>query len=181
MLAHRSAAASEMICGAIEHVRREFVANVSHELRTTALSDQAHARKRCSISDDDPEGPHVSSCRRSRREVDRMIRLVEDLLELARSVNREDVCTLRPRGVRFHRRRDDRWSIRLRSARLQTEFRTRDLEAPVRGVHRWPTAIASRKSVSISVDNALRHTPAGGTVTVEIACEEGGRCALARA
>ncbi len=68
---------------AIEHVRREFVANVSHELRTP-LSAIKLMLETVLLSDDDAEArtlflPQVA------REVDRMIRLVEDLLELARS------------------------------------------------------------------------------------------------
>ena len=68
---------------AIENVRREFVANVSHELRTPLTAIKLMLET-VLISDDDAEArtlflPQIAG------EVDRMIRLVEDLLELARS------------------------------------------------------------------------------------------------
>jgi two-component system, OmpR family, phosphate regulon sensor histidine kinase PhoR len=149
---------------AIEHVRREFVANVSHELRTP-LSAIKLMLETVLISDDDAEArtlflPQVA------REVDRMIRLVEDLLELARSESG---------NVSLHR---DIFDLSDVAASVVNTFAQRstaagielDLEAPEEvfvdaDIHRL-TQVALNL-----LDNALRHTPAGGTVTVEVGSE----------
>ncbi|HYZ17824.1 MAG TPA: histidine kinase dimerization/phospho-acceptor domain-containing protein, partial [Candidatus Acidoferrum sp.] len=68
---------------AAERVRREFTGNVSHELRTP-LSAMKLMLETVLLADDDAEArtlflPQIA------QEVERMIGLVEDLLELARS------------------------------------------------------------------------------------------------
>jgi two-component system phosphate regulon sensor histidine kinase PhoR len=149
---------------AIEHVRREFVANVSHELRTP-LSAIKLMLETVLISDDDAEArtlflPQVA------REVDRMIRLVEDLLELARSesgsvqLRREvfDLTDVATSVVNTFAQRSSAAGIEL------------DLEAP-RAVF-VDADLHRLTQVALNLlDNALRHTPAGGNVTVEVASE----------
>ena len=146
---------------AIEHVRREFVANVSHELRTP-LSAIKLMLETVLIADDDAEArtlflPQVA------REVNRMIRLVEDLLDLARSesgnvkLNPEifDLTEVATSAV-------NTFSQRSQGAGIELE-----LEAP-----REVFVDADRNrltQVALNLlDNALRHTPPGGTVTVEV-------------
>ncbi len=148
----------------LERARRDFVSNVSHELRTplsaiklmvetVVLSDDAEAREMFL--------PMVG------REVDRMVQLVEDLLEMARS----------------------------ESGRLPLRREHLALESVAEGVIETFAQRASGLSVALSmrveeaavvdadrnritqvllnlVDNALRHTPAGGTVTIAIGADE---------
>jgi len=149
---------------AIEHVRREFVANVSHELRTP-LSAIKLMLETVLISDDDAEArtlflPQVA------REVDRMIRLVQDLLELARSesgnlmLRREifDLTEVATSVVNTFAQRSSAAGIELELEAPEEVFVEADL-------HRL-TQVALNL-----LDNALRHTPAGGTVTVDVASE----------
>jgi two-component system phosphate regulon sensor histidine kinase PhoR len=156
---------------AIEHVRREFVANVSHELRTP-LSAIKLMLETVLISDDDAEArtlflPQVA------REVDRMIRLVEDLLELARSeagslpLRREifDLTDVAASVVNTFAQRSQAAGIEL------------DLEAPEEVFVDADRHRLTQVALNL-VDNALRHTPPEGTVTVEVASE--GRNALLR-
>jgi two-component system phosphate regulon sensor histidine kinase PhoR len=156
---------------AIEHVRREFVANVSHELRTP-LSAIKLMLETILISDDDAEArtlflPQVA------REVDRMIRLVEDLLELARSESG---------NVELRREVFDLTDV---ATSVVNTFAQRSIAAGVELDLDAPEEIfvdADRNrltQVALNLlDNALRHTPAGGVVTVEVASE--GRNALLR-
>jgi two-component system phosphate regulon sensor histidine kinase PhoR len=156
---------------AIEHVRREFVANVSHELRTP-LSAIKLMLETVLISDDDPEArtlflPQIAG------EVDRMIRLVEDLLELARSeagtlpLRREvfDLTDVATSVVNTFAQRSVAAGIEL------------ELEAPEEVFVDADRNRLTQVALNL-LDNALRHTPAEGTVSVEVASE--GRTALLR-
>ena len=156
---------------AVENVRREFVANVSHELRTP-LSAIKLMLETVLASDDDAEArtlflPQVA------REVDRMIRLVEDLLELARSesgsllLRREvfDLTDVATSVVNTFAQRSSAAGIEL------------DLDAPEEVFVDADRNRLTQVALNL-LDNALRHTPAGGTVTVEVDSE--GRNALLR-
>ncbi len=146
---------------AIEHVRREFVANVSHELRTP-LSAIKLMLETILLADDDPEArtlflPQVA------REVDRMIRLVEDLLELARSesgnlVLRKATFDLTDIGTTVVN------TFAQRSLAAGIEL---DLEAPEAVLVDADVHRLTQVGLNL-VDNALRHTPSGGTVFVEV-------------
>jgi two-component system phosphate regulon sensor histidine kinase PhoR len=156
---------------AIEHVRREFVANVSHELRTP-LTTIKLMLETVLIADDDAEARSMF-LPQAAREVDRMIRLVEELLELARSESGSvklersifDLTDIAASAVNTFAQRFDAAQVEL------------ELEAP-EGV--FVDADRNRLTqVALNLlDNALRHTPAGGTVTVEVVGE--GRFALLR-
>jgi two-component system phosphate regulon sensor histidine kinase PhoR len=150
---------------AIEHVRREFVANVSHELRTP-LSAIKLMLETILAADDDPEArtlflPQVA------REVDRMIRLVEDLLELARSESGNLVLRKEPFDLT-----DVATAVvntfSQRSVSAEVEL---DLEAPEAVFVDADRHRLTQVGLNL-VDNALRHTPAGGTVTVEVVRED---------
>jgi two-component system phosphate regulon sensor histidine kinase PhoR len=165
------AAADRTALLAIEHVRREFVANVSHELRTP-LSAIKLMLETVLISDDDAEArtlflPQVA------REVERMIRLVEDLLELARSESgnlqlRREVFDLTEVGTSVVN------TFAQRSIAVGVEL---DLDAPEEVFVDADRNRLTQVALNL-VDNALRHTPSGGSVTVEIASE--GQNALLR-
>lgn len=140
---------------AIEAVRREFVANVSHELRTP-LSAIKLMLETVLISDDDAEArtlflPQVA------REVDRMIRLVEDLLELARSesgsllLRREifDLTDVATAVVNTFAQRSIAVGIEL------------NLEAPEEVFVEADRNRLTQVALNL-LDNALRHTPPEG-------------------
>jgi two-component system phosphate regulon sensor histidine kinase PhoR len=149
---------------AIEHVRREFVANVSHELRTPLAAIKLMLET-ILIADDDAEArmlflPQVA------REVERMIRLVEDLLDLARSesgnvkLNREifDLTDVATSVVN---------TFSQRAAGAAVEL---DLEAPQEVFVEADRNRLTQVALNL-LDNALRHTPGGGTVTVSVAAD----------
>ena len=146
---------------AIEHVRREFVANVSHELRTPLASIKLMLET-ILVSEEDAEArklflPQVA------REVERMIRLVEDLLELARSesgsvkLDREifDLTDVASGVVN---------TISQRASAAGVELR---LEAPEEVFVDADENRLTQVALNL-LDNALRHTAQGGAVTLEV-------------
>lgn len=149
---------------AAERVRREFTGNVSHELRTP-LSAMKLMLETVLLADDDAEArrlflPQIA------QEVERMIGLVEDLLELARSES--GVMTL-------HRERFDLTDVA--TSTVNTFAQRADalgvdleLDAPVVVDVDADRGRLTQVAVNL-LDNAVRHTPAGGRVTVEVARE----------
>ncbi len=147
-----------------ERARREFTGNVSHELRTP-LSAMKLMLETVMIADDDAEAralflPQIA------QEVERMIRIVQDLLELARSENGT---------VTLHRELFDLGDL---AASTVNTFAQRADAENVDLVLDAPGAVdvnADRgrlTQVLVNLlDNALRHTPAGGTVTVTVTRE----------
>jgi signal transduction histidine kinase len=146
---------------AVERARRDFFSDVSHELRTP-LSAMKLMLETVMVSDDDTEArtlflPQVAG------EVERMIRLVQDLLELARSdagampVRRErfDLTEVATSTVNSFAQRADGLGVEL------------DLEAPVAIDVDADRGSLVQVTMNL-VDNALRHTPAAGRVTVEL-------------
>lgn len=146
---------------AIEHVRREFVANVSHELRTPLTAIKLMLET-VLVADDDAEAralflPQVAG------EVERMIRLVEDLLELARSesgnvtMTREifDLTDVATSVVN---------TVAQRASALGVDL---DLEAPDEVFVDADPHRLTQVALNL-LDNALRHTSSGGTITVSV-------------
>jgi two-component system phosphate regulon sensor histidine kinase PhoR len=150
---------------ALERVRREFISNVSHELRTP-LSAIKLMVETVMLSEHDPEA-EAMFLPKVLREVDRMVALVEDLLELAKSesgqlpLRREsfDLSAFAGQVIHMLAQRADSLDVRLeeRAAGPLEIYADRNRLTQV--------------LVNL-LDNALRHTPAGGRVTVTV--ERGG-------
>ncbi len=146
---------------ALERVRQDFISNVSHELRTP-LSAIKLMVETVIMSEGDPEAsqlflPQVN------REVDRMVQLVEDLLELARS-----------ESGRLRLRREELELGAFAESVVTTVIR----RAEAAGVE---LAVEASEPVYVDadrnrltqvlvnlLDNALRHTPAGGKIAVRV-------------
>ena len=76
-----------------EKVRRDFIANVSHELRTPLTSIQGYAESLLETAPPSQEREFLDIIRKN---ANRMARLTEDLLTLARVESGEDALRLRP-------------------------------------------------------------------------------------
>ncbi|MFM7321004.1 MAG: sensor histidine kinase [Armatimonadota bacterium] len=145
----------------LRRVRTEFVANVSHELRTPLASIRALAETLGDGAAQDPEvGPRFLQT--IVREVDRLVRLSEDLLLLARAETSERTL------VHFDLRDlQDEVVERLAATakRRGIDLRHRSDAGPV-------FVLADRSEldqvVFNLVDNGLKYTPTGGTVTCEV-------------
>ena len=145
----------------LESVRRDFVSNVSHELRSplTAIKIMTET-----LQGDVDAAASKEFLDNIGRETERMIALVEDLLDLAR----------------------------LESGKLDLKFESVDLGALVRGAVSSQASRAAKLGVKVDavvqdpdvtiagdrdklmqvvvnlLDNALRNTPAGGSVTASV-------------
>jgi signal transduction histidine kinase len=147
----------------LDAIRRDFVANASHELKTPVASIQAAAETIRTASLDDPMViPRFAA--QLEREAVRLSRIVGDLLDLSRlesgSELDEDVALdalLRDEVERF----EDA------AAESGVELSVRAAAVPrVRGSGR-DLALLVRNLV----DNAIRYTRAGGRVDVDLSAE----------
>ncbi len=147
----------------LEQLRSDFVANVSHELRTPVTAIQGFAETLLDGGLEDAE-----TCRACvgfiDREARRLSRMVEDLLELARlearqvSLVRQDLDM-----VQLARETVERFADR--AARDGILLRT---ELPARRVGAYVDADRIEQVLVNLLDNALKYTPSGGSVTVRL-------------
>lgn len=146
----------------IDAVRRDFVTNASHELKTPVASVRALAELLAEAIEDDPDAAKHFA-RRIARESDRLVRLVQDLLDLARlergmlAVERLELAELTSRVLAAHADQTEERHVTLHHELVRT---------PLRGDRAQLELV-----VSNLVDNAIRYTPAGGDVWVRVSCD----------
>ncbi|MEX0754549.1 MAG: ATP-binding protein [Actinomycetota bacterium] len=154
----------------LDAVRRDFVANASHELKTPAASIQATAETIRIAAEDDPAVvPRFAQ--QLDREAIRLSSIVADLLDLSRLETGSDIDD------------DVRLDVLLReeTPRIQDAARAADVELeidaapvpPIRGARR-DLALCVRNLV----DNAIRYTKPGGNVLVAVVEGAGGEVVL---
>lgn len=142
--------------GAADDHRRRLVATVAHELRTPLAAQQALLENLV----DGVVAPDDTALQQALHQSERLGRLVSDLLDLSREDGRG--TPLRPQRVTVRELVDravGEAELQGRSVTLVTDVSPEDLTVTGdRG--RLEQVLANL------VDNALRHSPAGGTVTV---------------
>ncbi|GLZ77286.1 two-component sensor histidine kinase [Actinorhabdospora filicis] len=148
----------------VERVRRDFVANVSHELKTPVGAMQLLAE---ALSDavDDPEAAARFTAR-IQHESGRMARLVSELLELSRVQGAE--AAPEPVDVDVDR-------VVLEALdRARTGAAAKNIFIKVigeRGLVSWGSEAQLAMAVGNLIDNAINYSPADTTVTVETAAK----------
>jgi two-component system phosphate regulon sensor histidine kinase PhoR len=150
---------------ALEHVRQDFVANVSHELRTP-LTSMKLMIETVNGAPEDAEArsiflPQIAG------ETERMIRLVEDLLEIARS----ESGTLLLDRTTFDLTDTAVAVVNAAAERARTLDVALDFESPEAVFVDADRDRLTQVTLNL-VDNALRHTPRGGSVRVEVLRED---------
>ena len=152
----------------LETVRRDFVANVSHELKTPLTVIGGFAE---TLADDDLP---VEQRRRFAETIQvharRMQRIVDDLLDLSRIES--GGWRPNPASVDLAAAAGDALStVRDAAATKRISIQIRP-DPDARSVHADPTAL--RQVLSNLVENAVRYTPEGGIVTIFSEREAGG-------
>ncbi|MGH7718097.1 MAG: HAMP domain-containing sensor histidine kinase, partial [Gemmatimonadaceae bacterium] len=144
----------------LEAVRRDFVANVSHELKTplTVISGFAETL----AADDPPEEQRRRFAEAVRTSASRMQRIIDDLLDLSRIESGGwvpdptivDIRTAAGEALTQFQNEAERKGVRLEVA----------VDPAATIVYADPTAL--RQVLINLLGNSLRYTGAGGTVTV---------------
>jgi len=152
----------------VEAMRRDFVADASHELKTPAAAIQAAAETVERAVGDDP-GSAARFATQLRRDATRLSRIVSDLLDLSR-LEAERPALERVRLDRVVGEETDR----LTSVAAGSGVRIEPALEPV-------TVRGARGDLALLVrnllDNAVRYSPEGGRVSVRLT-ERDGRAVL---
>jgi two-component system, OmpR family, sensor histidine kinase SenX3 len=149
----------------VARVRRDFVANVSHELKTPVGALQLLAEALLEATDDEESASDPTAARRFaeriQRESTRLGRLVSELLELSRLQGAEPLPELQPVGV-------DRILAEVLD-RTRTPGSAKDIDLLVAGV-RDLTVYGNESqlvtAVTNLVENAIAYSPEGTRVTI---------------
>ena len=147
----------------VNKIRRDFVANVSHELKTPATSLKLLAESLVDILDDDPEGARFFA-EQLRNETERLAKLITDLLDLARLESEEEVQNPAPVDVRS--------VLMVVLSRLRPAARRKDISLSWKrsGSVAFYTVPGDETQLismfSNLVENAVKYTQPGGRVEV---------------
>ncbi len=145
----------------LERLRQDFVANVSHELKTPLAAIQATVETLLDGAVHDP-AHNLRFLQRISENSDRLNRLVQDLLSLGRIESGDEVLELQEvplEGVienclARHEHRAQAKGIRL------------EAQPPPQGVIALADEEALAHILDNLVDNAIKYTPEGGSVTL---------------
>jgi two-component system sensor histidine kinase SenX3 len=147
----------------LEAVRRDFVANISHELKTPvgALSLVAET-----LEDEDDPAVVARLSHRMRTEAERLGRIIEDLLDLSRIEAQESPST---EAVALH------LIVGQAVDRLRPVAEHRGIRLEVTEPSRDPVVLGDRRqlisAVHNLVDNAIKYSEPGSAVQVDVSCD----------
>ncbi len=156
----------------LENVRRDFVANASHELRTPVTLIRGFAETLLA-HEDLSEKDRRSSLEIVDRHARRLANIVKDLLDLSRLESTEAVLDLAPVDV-----------CALADALigdLRSDFEEKRLAVSLRAegsAMAWSNARAVEHILTNVIGNATKYTGAGGRIEIRI--EEGDECVIVR-
>ena len=144
----------------VEKTRRDFIANVSHELRTPLTSISGYTETLL-----ESDGMLTDSAREFltviRRNAERMGRLTEDLLVLARVESGEDKLDLRPQPARQ--------LLTEAVSSLQEDARAADVELVAQDIPDWSVmadSYAVHQVFGNLISNALRYAQSGKKIMI---------------
>lgn len=147
----------------LENVRRDFVANVSHEIKTPLTSIKGYVETLLAGAIDDPDH-RIRFLEKIDRNAERLTSLVQDILSLAKIEAGED--SFRPTPIE--------WNPIITSviARQEDAIQKKGLKLRVHSTAA-PVVVMGDKEAMIQVldnlvTNAIKYTPEGGKVTVTL-------------
>ena len=152
----------------LESVRRDFVANVSHELKTPLTSISGYAETLAGGGVDDATARRFLETIRSN--ASRMQALVDDLLDLSRiEAGRWEP---RPEPLDLDVAIDEAWSLVAERAAPKAIAFTAEVAPEARALQADPGAV--RQVLGNLLDNAIRYVGEGGHISVRAVQEDGG-------
>jgi two-component system phosphate regulon sensor histidine kinase PhoR len=158
----------------LEAMRRDFVSGVSHELKTPLTVIQACTETLLNGAMDDPEASG-RFLRQIDQQSERLLQLIMSMLQLARVETGNEILHITE--VPVHELVDDvlRDFRTVANSRSVTLRLTGEDVLIVRSDEQ-----AVRTILSNLVDNAVKHTDGGGTVTVDLRTDLKGACVTVR-
>ena len=152
----------------LEAIRRDFVANVSHELKTPLTSISGYAETLLSdVPSRETSRQFLTTILGNAR---RMQRLVDDLLDLSRI----ESGRWQPARTELDLPAVARESWASLAARADARRVAFDLESSPDAEHLSADLDAVRQVLTNLFDNSLRYTPAGGRITCSTRRDDGG-------
>lgn len=145
----------------LENMRREFVSNVSHELKTPLTTIQAYTETLLNGALNDP-AINQKFVERIDEQAERLHRLILDLLSLARIEAAEEAYELMPVSIDTIVKacvNEHLPTAHSKGIALQSEPPPHELVA-------WADEEGLLTVLNNLVDNAIKYTPSGGRVTV---------------
>jgi two-component system, OmpR family, phosphate regulon sensor histidine kinase PhoR len=155
----------------LERMRRDFVSNVSHELKTPLTSIQAYADTLLDGGLSDVEHNRVF-VQRIVEQTERLRILIMDLLRLARI--EDDQITIELGAVDLRELARD--CVRDRVALATTKQVSLEVDLGDDPVHVRAETEGLCSIIENLIDNSINYTPAGGSVRVEVATRDGEAC-----
>jgi signal transduction histidine kinase len=147
----------------LESVRRDFVANVSHELKTPLTVIRGYAETL--LAEETPPDVRRSFVEKVLANAQRMQQLVDDLLDLSRIES--GAWTPKPERLPLAPLVQDVWATLKARADAQRITLRWDLASDAAAITADPEG--ARQILLNILDNCVRYTPAGGRVTVRSA------------
>ncbi len=145
----------------LERLRQDFVANVSHELKTPLAVVKACIETLLDGAVEDPEAREPFLAQIS-EQADRLDALIHDLLSLARVESGEEVMDFHtlPVAEMVHA------CLERHRTRAEAKGMTIDVRSPVEPLSVWADEEAFRQILDNLVDNAVKYTQREGTIRV---------------
>src|SRR5690625_3837131 len=146
----------------MEQERREFVSNVSHELRTPLTTMRSYLEASTDGAWKDVEiAPKFLDV--TQQETERMIRLVNDLLQLSRMDNKEfSLQRKRMDFVEFFHQIIDRFEMH------KAEDLKLERHLPKGKLHVWMDRDKMTQVLDNILSNAIKYSPEGGTISCKV-------------
>lgn len=148
--------------------RRELVASVSHDLRTPLASLRGYIETLLVRSGRGPPADLQSHLQVALRQADQLGRLIDALFELARLESGSVIPAFEPLAI-AELLQDVALRFRLQAEQRGVELRTL---LDTRGIVVTADIGLLERAIGNLLENALRHTPPGGQVRIEMSADE---------